>query len=239
MKKKIVLALFLAFSMQVFSQGGMIVENKQVYIRTDGLTTTLPKQKTAPKGSVYLSKDWLVGTIILKDSTYISDYPFKYNVRSKFVEIKEGADNIKILSANRVSMMLSQGTKGPIIYKNASEYIKQYPELGACDFIQIMANGQVSLIDKLTMDMVESNYNAAMDAGETSDKYYVVHTYYIIKDGTIHKIKKNKKSILKILNDKETELATYIKTNKIRIKEPFEIAKVVNYYNSLHEKTTN
>ncbi|MBN2891597.1 MAG: hypothetical protein JXL97_07010 [Bacteroidales bacterium] len=242
MKKIIFLAIVIFLSINLTAQSTMQVYGKSVpvYInRGYGMTTDLPKQKTAPKGSVYLVDDWMKGTIVLKDSSYFEDIKYKYNFRSKYLEILDKTDSVQVLFFAKVDWMYYETNKGSQVFENCTNFVLEHPELGDCEFVQIMAFGRATLIDKLTMEMIESNYNAALDAGETSDTYYIKHTYYILKDGELIRIAKNKGSILNALSEKKDQLKSYIKTNKLKMKEPENIAKVVEFYNSLYEESTN
>lgn len=241
MKKIYLWALVLFFAIQISAQSTVTTEyGKYVPVYVGGaMTTNLPKQKTAPKGSVYLVDDWMHGTIILKDSTNISGYPYRYNMRSKYIELKDESDSIKVLSFAKVDWMFSKTIHGTNVYDNCSNYMLEYPELGDCEFVEIMVYGKATLFDKLSLNMIEANYNRAVDAGETSDTYYVEHTYYILKDGELIRIKKSKGSVLNVLEDKKEELSSYIKSNKLKMREPNNIAQVVKYYNSLYEGNTN
>ncbi len=241
MKHLLLIASAIFLFNNIFAQSTINNKGKyqNIYINSHGMTTNLPKQKTEPKGSVYMVDDWMNGTILLKDSSYISGYPFKYNMRSKYLEIKDDTDSIKVLYFAKVDLIFSQTVFGNEIYENCTNYIMQFPEFSDCEFVQVLAFGHATLLDKLTLEMIEANYNTAVDAGETSDTYFVKHNYYIIKNNQLIKIKKSKSSIVKALSDKEEEVKNYIKLNKLNLRETQNIVSVVKFYNSLHEEKTN
>lgn len=242
MKKITLLVLSIMFLFPAFGQGTADVEGQYVELSFNSdqsRITNLPKQKTAPKGSVYLFDDWKEATIILKDSSYVTDYPMKYNLRSRYLEFKGKDDSINVLFFAKVDLMFVNTVNGTSVYESCANYVMDFPELGDCEFVEVMAQGKVLLIDKLTLGMVEANYNTALDAGETSDTYYVEHSYYIIKNGNLIRISKSKGSIISALDDKKDQLKSFIKTNKLKMRQPENIAKVVKFYNSLYEESTN
>lgn len=239
--KKIILGVFIVvFSISTYSQTTTSQQGRYipVYIN-NSYTTNLPMQKTPPKGSVYLADDWKTATIVLRDSSYITGVKANYNFYSKQVEILQN-DTVKLLNFSKVDWLIFNNLVSTDFYENGSNFMLNYPELGQCDFVQVLERGSTaSLIIKLGLDLVEANYNTAIDAGSTSDTYVLKQVYYVIKNDKLIKIRKTKGSILSALSDKKDELKLYIKNNKLKMKNPTDIALVVNYYNSLYEQPTN
>ncbi len=241
MKKMFFLALFVSMFMQLFSQGSKSHNGQVVHLYVNSNSnriTSLPKQKTAPVGSVYMVDDWMRGGIVLRDSSALTDFRFRYNMKSQFVEI-EVYDSLKVLSAAKVAWLFYQNKGTTKYYETCSNYSDEYPELRNCEFVEVMTSGKAILLDKLVLDMVESNYNTAVDAGSTSDKYYVKHIYYVLLNDKLIHVKKRKGSVLKALVDKKVELKEYIKANSLKMKNPEHLRSVVEYYNSLYEAKAN
>ncbi|MBN2663125.1 MAG: hypothetical protein JXR68_05705 [Bacteroidales bacterium] len=239
--KKIIFILFVfAFSLSTYSQTATSQQGRYVPVYfNNNYTTSLPMQKTAPKGSVYLAKDWKTATIVLRDSSYITNVKANYNFYSKYVEILQN-DTVKLLNFSKVDWLIFNGIISTDFYENGSNFMLNYPELGQCDFVQVLARGNTAtFIDKLGLDLIAANYNTAIDAGNTSDTYVLKHEYFVIKNNELIKIRKTKGSVLSTFSDKKDELKIFIKNNKLKMKNPKDIAQVVNYYNSLYEQSTN
>ncbi len=239
--KKIIFSLFSLFlAVSCMAQTTVQQNNKYVPVYVDGaFVTNLPKQKTAPKGSVYMVDDWMNAQIVLRDSSCISNVKANYNLFSKYVEIKDN-NEISLLNFSKVDWIVLSDQKTTSIYENCTNYMIDYPELGQCEFTQVLASGDnATLLDKLSLDILYSNYNAAVNAGSTSDTYILKHEYYIIKDKKLYSINKTKSSVLTTFDDQKDKVKLYIKVNKLKMKNPQDIANVVNYYNSLYEQTSN
>lgn len=243
MKKIVVFLVTISFVLTGFSQAAQlntpVGKYVPVYINFSRQTTNIPMQKTEPKGSVYLADDFYKAKIILKDSSYIEDIIANYNFYSNYIEIIKN-DTIKILNLNKVDWIILDKKGDERIYANGANIMLEYPEIGKCNIVEVLSNGtKAVLFDKMYMEILQANYNAAVDAGETSDTYVLKHEYFILKNNELIKIKKTKGSILSVLSDQEDALKTYIKQNKLKMKEPQDMAKVIDYYNSIYEQSSN
>jgi hypothetical protein len=237
--KKLSLLVGFILIMNILQAQELQVNQKYVSLNAgSGMFTNLPKQKTAPKGSVYLNDNWEKSIVVLNDSSYISGVKAKYNFYSKNVELLYN-DTVSLLFLSKLEKLILIEKDKQRVFVNSIHYLSKYPDLSGCDLIEVYADGRASLIAKLTLGMVEANYNTALDAGETSDTYYVKYTYYIINNGKLFKIRKNKGTVLMALNDQRDRLSAFIKQNKLKMKNVDDIAKVVKFYNSIYEETSN
>ena len=57
--------------------------------------------------------------------------------------------------------------------------------------------------------------------------------YYLVKDGKATPVKNDKKSILAALPDKQEQLKGYVAAGNLNFKSDTDLAKLINYYNSL------
>jgi len=241
MKKIVSFILFLSLSFALFSQATVsqgVGRYVPVYTNNN-YVTNLPKQKTPPKGSVYLTDDYMNATIVLRDSSYITNVKANYNFYSKKLEID---DNTQVLLLNLSKIdwfILSDGTN-KYFYESGVNFMLDYPHLGISELVHVLEKGsKVTLIDKLSLDLIPANYVTAIDAGSTSDTYVLKHEYYLIKDGELFKVRKTKGYFLNVFSDKKAELKQYIKAQNLKMRQPEDMAKLVNFYNTLHEQPTN
>ena len=56
---------------------------------------------------------------------------------------------------------------------------------------------------------------------------------YLLKDGVMSRIKKDKSSLLNLLKDKEAALKKYIEDQKLNLKNEASLIELIKYYNSL------
>lgn len=217
-----------------FTQGGYVLIHN-----SGGFFTNLPKQKDAPKGSVYLFDEFLKSTVVLRDSSIITDYRININLYTKQLELYDEAQ-IAILNYSKIDKFYVNDKGNKEYYVSCPNLQIQYPDLGDCCFIQILYEGKkATLIDKITLDMVPSNYNLALNAGNSFDTYYAKHNYYILKDGKSLVIRLSKTSILFVLKDKRRELNNFISDNNLKLKNKTHLIEVLKYYNNLYEQNTH
>ncbi len=238
-KFKILTIILFSFSILLNAQEVQVLDKYVSMNAGSGMFVNLPKQKTPPKGSTYLNDKWKKSLVILNDSSYINGIKAKYNFYTKSVEVLYN-DTVSLINLSKLDKLVFLENGKQKVFVNSLEYIAQYPEFIGCDLVQVLADGKrAKLLAKLTLEMVEANYNTALDAGETSDTYYVKYTYYILNNGKLYKIKKNKSSVLYALKDQQDRVKIFIKQNKLKMKNADDIAKVVKFYNSIYEESSN
>lgn len=99
------------------------------------------------------------------------------------------------------------------------------------NYAEVLVEGKTKLLKRTAKHIQESReYNSA-----TVDRTITSTTlYYLVGDnGEIANISKDKKSILKALPAKSSELEQYISSNKLNLKEDQDLVKLITYYNSL------
>lgn len=241
MKKLLLISLFAFYTfISINAQEATQTQSGYVVLHTStNFFTNLPKQKEAPKGSVYLFDDFLKSTVILRDSSIVSEFRINLNLYSKQIEFLN-EDQVAILNYSKIDKFYVNDNGRKEFFTSCPNLLIQYPDLGDCSFVNILYEGKkATLIDKVTLDMVPSNYNLALNAGNSYDTYYVKHNYYILKDGKALIIRLSKSSILFVLNDKRKELSNFIADNDLNLKNKGHVIEVLKYYNNLYEQNTH
>lgn len=228
--KKILLSisvLFFVFSFS-FAQNG--IGNSFLFQASGaGLRVAdLPVKQGETLGTYYIDEEWNNANIKLTTDEIAENYMVKVNVKDKFVEIQT-EDEIKLLEFTKINYMEweNNGVIESFIY--AKSYMNN-DELG---FAQMYYDGEVKLFSKPMLVLLPSNYNEALNAGTNSDKYVIEQKLFVYKDENLISIKNNKSSVIKALSDKETEIKTYIKENKLKCKSTEDLTAVVKYYDEL------
>jgi len=105
-------------------------------------------------------------------------------------------------------------------------------------FMEILSVGSLDLMlyrfelekndedDKMTSE-VTIRFDKAVEVIDFSEKMYVWG-----KDGA-RELKTNKKFILRLMEDRSSEIERYFKGNKMQLKNPKDLIALFNYYNSL------
>ena len=70
-------------------------------------------------------------------------------------------------------------------------------------------------------------------SGGTVYDYETFEEYFLFIKGGLKKVKKDKGFILSELADKQPQLTDYIQINKLNMKKPEHISRLISYYNTL------
>ena len=232
MKKLAIVILLLGMVFSASSQEITQVNTEYVPIYLGGsFFTNIPKQKTPPKGSVYLNDDFRKGEIFVTDTSYIANVLINYNFYTKRLELKT-LDSTYIISPLKIKAFKIKGKDGGLY--RGFQYYYDYPEFKDCGLVKVYFDQKgIQLVEKFYLKLVKANYNVAVDAGSTSDTYYIASKKYIIHDGKAYKIGLNKSSILNALKDKKDEIKKFAKDNNLKYNNLSDVLIIMNYYASI------
>jgi len=182
------------------------------------------------EGSPFFNDDWSTGLIMLADGRTFKDMILKYNIYTDEVYFKDQNGETKSFS-NPVSefKLLSTGN-GSSNSKDFKSGYANIPGYTAKSFFEVLSEGAVQLLKKYRRVVSETT---GIDLGTVTKNFTDKESYYMIISGTATLVKKDKKSILALLNNKQIELETYIKAHKLDLKNDDDLAKLINYYNSI------
>lgn len=225
--KKIITSVLILLSIYSYAQTG---NDKVVVIKGGSIQTmSIQSKPKETKGSYYYNSEWYTGTIKMFSGEMIQSYPLKYDMKMNQIDIKVN-ESVKFISIGAVKEITWLKPNGQSeILRNLSTY----KNLEGYGFLSILAEGNLSLFKKTELSLLDANYNAALDVGTQSDKYVKKEKYYIKKGDKIVQIKKKKKKIIKIFNEKAEKVELYASENKLNFKDDPDLKKIFNYYNSL------
>ena len=175
----------------------------------------LEKQYTHVEGTPYLFDDWREGVVQLKNGTTYKDVPLKYDqVAEQLLFSHKGQALTFVDPVNEFRF-----NDGPVF---RSGYGKSFHE--------ILSDGGTKLIRRKFKQIMESKeYNSA----SATRKFVDVENLFIVKGGELIRVRKDKKSVLSALGDKTAQLETFIRSEKLNLKNEQGIIRLLAYYNSL------
>lgn len=176
------------------------------------------------EGSPYLYDDWKNGSVKLTNGTVYDNSELKVDLLENHLLFK---------GSNNEPLMFSESVKEFILFLDNDKThgkLYRYGYDNTMDFYEVLVDGKCQLL-KLHKKSIGAK---ASYASSTTVKMILdAINYYIYKSGSLITVKKDKKSVLSALGDKQAELESYIKTNNIKFKDENDIVKLVTYYNSI------
>ena len=180
-------------------------------------------------GSPYLNPEWITGKVIMSDAKRYEGVSLKYDQINDDVIFK-GKDGTALAVDYVKEFKLAPYGEiaDSTVFRSGFPAVKSN---SAKSFYEVMVDGKSKLLKKTIKTINTSReYNSA-----TVDKTVVGTTnYYLVNQaGNIVFISKDKKSVLRELPGKETELNAFIASNKLNLKNDADLIKLIVYYNSL------
>jgi hypothetical protein len=235
MKKLIALAYFVLFtSTMLIAQRNTISTTgkwgQQIFLSdVNGQAFTNKYEGIA--GSVYDQSDYRLAKITLKDGRVYNDVKARINLLEH---------EVNFIASNGQEGYLGKGMATEIVYTLPKE-IGQDLQVFQCgfppidnqnriSFYQILLNGKTSLLKSVYKSIQERNNDMS---GERYKEFATYENMYLLKDGAMIRIKKDKSAIITLLQDKEEAIKKYIDTQKLNLKNEAHLIALIKYYNSL------
>ena len=222
MKKHVFLLFLLSIGLQFYSVSQVFVAdlppgyNKVVSAESEkGLD-----------GSPWLTEIWVPGTINLISGKTIETLKYRYNVYRNQLYFQYGDAEYMVGSPDSIDYLLMDGKK--FVYDNSDPVNKDKRRL-----MEIAIDGKARMYVNYYPEIIPANYNIALGSGNKNETV-AVREAYLIKVGSVLTVVDKKGKLIPVaLADKNQEVSSFIKKEKISPKKRADIEKVVRYYNSL------
>jgi hypothetical protein len=100
-------------------------------------------------------------------------------------------------------------------------------------FFELLSEGKMTL---LTREFIEyKNYSSMYYAGSYSRQVLSYKYFFLKEDGTIEEFNGNRNDLLDMMGKKADDVEKFIKTNRLRYDDRYDLPRIVAYYNSLFE----
>jgi hypothetical protein len=91
-------------------------------------------------------------------------------------------------------------------------------------------NGKTSLLKSVYKSIQERNNDMS---GERFKEFATYENMYLLKEGTMVRIKKDKSNLIALLQDQNQSIKKYIDDQKLNLKNEAHLIALVKYYNTL------
>lgn len=201
-----------------------VAANAQVTASTTTSSGTVVN--TPIKGTPYMQEDYADGVFQYANNTMKA--PTRYNVFKDLMEYQQDGRTLVLDPSNRIKKV-QLGDNTFTVEKYVDDGKSKYGYFVRLD------SGKVTLYAKKAVRYLAPQKGRALDGGDQPAEFRKIGDtfYFKIGDaGTIEEIK-NIKSMIAAFPDKQDELTTFAKKEKISPRDQEELLQLVRYYNSL------
>jgi len=213
-------------------------ENLKNISRSAGfvITTNMDELYEGIKGTPYLFNEWKQGNIYLNDNTFINDVNIKYNVYTDdvlYLNSKSGDSLIIDRSLINSFEITDDYSSNLVLFKEIS---LRPDKNDKSTFVKVLYDDKSKFIIKYTKTFIKADYKGPYSAGRKYDEYVDDYQYYIIKNSdNLAKIKLNKKSVVKVLSDRDNKIQSYINEHRLTLNNEDSIVELLEYYDSIND----
>jgi len=196
-----------------------------------GNVQTFDNRYEGTKGTPYVNETWYPGEIFLKSKSKVLVKEMNYNCYDNELVYLDPATKV-IRLINRFTVDLFYILNGsdtllfaPIEPENDGEFL----------FAQVLYNGGSMVYKRYQKEFIRANYEGGYSADRKYDEFADKSDLYISRqnDEKFYKVKKSKKQILVAFPGTEDEISSYIKAQKLDLKDEEDVIKLLKYYDSL------
>ena len=173
---------------------------------------------------------WHEGKIVLLEGDTLKGF-VKYNLQQDLVQYNLADKVVEAFSARKILFFeIFDNT----IHKYRQFYALPYSSstgYKAPIFFELLAEGKMTLLTREALEY--RTYNSPYYIGSYS-RQVMTYRYFIMDEkGDIQEFTGNKNDLLSMMGKKSEAVEKYIKSNRLKYDDRFDLAKIVTYYNSL------
>lgn len=209
-------------------------------VKSDNITLTGYKQKvtymeivknlkkSGIEGSPYLSDNFTKGILITTGNMKYSGLLLRYNIYFDVFEFKHpGKDTLETLNPDIIREVVLNGNKYIWLpYKNEYGLVH--------GFFKMLNQGKAKALAHYTVDFVPEKelplYHNDTEPAKFTDESESLYVYFGDKPAT--RVSK-KSELLDALPAHKSAIAKYIKKQRIKVRKEKDLAKVIDFYNTL------
>jgi len=187
------------------------------------------KEERNVVGTPFMDDEFLFGVLILHDGTQIDGQKYRYNINADEMQFILRGDTVAIYQPLKVQSVTLGEQK--FIY----DLRKVGPDQLEAGYFEVLVEGKTSLLlRRLSRMEVDEYVPTYMGGGGSKNLFYKHSQFHYIKvgDKSVEKIK-NRRVIMKAMEDRKSELSEFIKRNNLSTRQVEDLIEIVNYYNKL------
>ena len=223
----IILAISTSVSAQVIYPPGYVNMN----VQSGGLVVPINNylSKNEEQGEDYITGRWNPGSIVLLSGDTIQNYPLKYNLLTRNVEVKT-KQMVKVVPIGDVQQFYWLDNGQRLTFINGSGYtVGSTPMVG---YYQVLGEGSLNLFKKYHLTVQKANYRPELDVGSTENRLIKTVKYFVATGKAIRELK-NTKKIYDHFKQHRSTVKKFAKNERLNPKREEDLIRIVQYYNEV------
>lgn len=185
------------------------------------------KRYEGVRGYPFIWEEWQSGVVINSEGLSAEAEKINFNAHTQTFEVKKGARFIELASDGQNHVVITSLGEPQTFKKNI------HPDL-PLEFNQVLYDGATLQLVKSTEKEISTKVFQNVGKKVTVEQFVQRETFYLIQNGELRRIKTSKKALLKELKQSK-KLDSFIKKNKLKLKNDADLAKLIAHYETLIE----
>ncbi len=226
----IIMTISASVSAQIIYPPGYINMN----VQSGGLVVPINNYspKSEDQGEDYVSDRWNQGSIVLLTGDTIKNYPLKYNLLTRNVEVQT-EPTVKVVPIDDVQQFYWLANGELLTFINGSGYTAGGAPVGDC--YQVLAEGTLNLFKKHHLTVQKANYRPELDVGATENRLIKTVKYFVATGKSLQELKNNKK-IFDHFRQYRPTVKRFAKKEGLNPKREDDLIAMVEHYNEQWRK---
>ncbi|GAA4459875.1 hypothetical protein GCM10023189_34140 [Nibrella saemangeumensis] len=210
------------------------VRNMMLLSTDNNIMPTVDTRYEGLQGTPYFIPNWSRGQVDLTNGTHQTNVPLKFDAhRQSLLILREKMRDSIIVNPNQIKAFTIMDADGNgYLFKRYTGLTgdKQLSE----GYFMVLYEGKNAMLKRVNKLFKKADFKGGYSADIRYDSYTDDVSFYLLRpDKSLVKLKKSKKAVLDALSDKKADVARFIDEKKLDFKSEYDLAQVVQYYDSL------
>jgi hypothetical protein len=173
---------------------------------------------------------WHEGKVVLESGDTLKGQ-VKYDLQQDLVQCIYREDRVEAFSARKV-----------LFFEIFDETAHRYRDFYALPynatagyktpvFFELLVQGKMTLLSREALEY--KTYSSSFYMGSYTRQVLVDYYFFLKENGEIEEFKGSKNDLFNLMGKKSNLVEKYIKDNRLKFDEKYDLVKIVAYYNSL------
>ena len=183
-------------------------------------------------GSPYFNESYKYADVTMMNGRAFTNVKTRIDLvaQETYLIINGVETNISAGMVKEISYADTNSNNGTIVFYKFKIGFPPVDKLTVNHFYLVLAEGRYNFLKLISKSVTEKKNDFS---GTMIKEFETYEEYYIFSNGVMKRWKKDKDALLADLIDKQVQVNQFIVSNKINLKNPEQVAKLLIYYNSL------